>query len=57
MREKIKKCCTTCDWHDDFSGVCVNGNSPHCADFTMPESCCREWELLEDLKHERRDQN
>lgn len=29
---------------EDFQGVCCNGDSPHCADFTAPDQRCREWE-------------
>ena len=38
------KCCATCDWYEDYQGVCFNGDSPNCADFTEPEDCCEEWE-------------
>ena len=38
------KCCATCDWYEDYQGVCFNGDSPHCADFTDPEGVCEEWE-------------
>ena len=40
----MNKCCETCDWYEDYQGVCFNGDSPHCADFTEPEDCCEEWE-------------
>ena len=53
MKEKIEKCCRTCAWHDYFSGVCVNGGSPYCADFTDMDKRCKEWEMSEDIKHER----
>lgn len=38
------KCCATCAWYEDYQGVCCNGDSPHCADFTDPKQRCREWE-------------
>lgn len=38
------KKCKTCKWHDDWSAVCCNGESPHCADFTDPDCCCERWE-------------
>ena len=41
---KNSKSCVTCDWYEEFQGVCFNGDSPHCADFTEPEDCCEEWE-------------
>lgn len=37
--------CATCAWHDSFSWVCFNGDSPYCADFTQNEQKCRFWEL------------
>lgn len=39
--------CATCVWYEDFQGVCFNGDSPNCADFTEPEQRCREWERKE----------
>ena len=38
--------CTTCKWHEDFAGVCCNGNSEHVADYVNCGSVygCREWE-------------
>ena len=43
----MNKCCATCRWYEDYQGVCFNGDSPNCADFTDPESCCEEWEEKE----------
>lgn len=43
----MTKCCATCAWYEDYQGVCFNGNSPNCADFTEPEQRCREWERKE----------
>ena len=43
----MKRCCKTCKWYEDFQGVCFNGDSPHCADFTEPNRRCREWERRE----------
>lgn len=40
----MTKCCATCAWYEDYQGVCFNGDSPNCADFTEPEDCCEEWE-------------
>lgn len=39
--------CATCAWYEAFQGVCFNGDSPHCADFTEPDQRCREWERKE----------
>lgn len=36
--------CGNCKWHEPFSWVCANGESPHCADFTTDEDVCEEWE-------------
>ena len=38
------KCCATCAWYEEFQGVCFNGDSPHCADFTDLDDVCEEWE-------------
>ena len=38
------KTCATCDWYEPYNGVCCNGDSPHCADFTDPEDGCDKWE-------------
>lgn len=43
-RPTMTKCCATCAWYEDYQGVCFNGESPHCADFTDPEGVCEEWE-------------
>ena len=40
----MTKSCATCDWYEDYQGVCFNGDSPHCADFTESEKYCEEWE-------------
>ena len=40
----MKRRCKTCDWYEDYQGVCFNGDSPYCADFTEPDDCCEEWE-------------
>lgn len=39
----MTECCATCVWYEDFQGVCFNGDSPHCADFTSPEDRCWAW--------------
>ena len=40
----MNKCCETCDWYEDYQGVCFNGDSEHCADFTEPADGCKCWE-------------
>ena len=47
-RTDENRCCKTCDWHDDFSWVCFNGDSPYCADFTGNDSYCPAWEKRRD---------
>ena len=44
---RMKKCCGTCKWHDDFSWACFNGDSENCADFTDPEDSCECWEKID----------
>ena len=36
--------CETCEYHDEFTGACCNGDSEHCADFTSNEDSCQDWE-------------
>lgn len=36
--------CKNCKYYESFNGVCCNGDSPYCADFTDPESSCKEFE-------------
>lgn len=36
--------CSSCRWYEDFNGVCFNGDSEFCADFTESEDCCECWE-------------
>ena len=41
------KCCGTCKWHEcemDDSWICVNRDSEYCADWTVYDHCCEEWE-------------
>lgn len=35
--------CLTCDWYEDFVGVCFNGDSEWCADFPDVERGCGQW--------------
>lgn len=41
---ELEKTCCTCRWHESYTGVCFNGRSPNCADFTDPEDSCKGWE-------------
>ncbi len=38
------RCCENCKWHDNFSGVCCNGESEHKVNFTDNDLCCDCWE-------------
>lgn len=40
----MNRICSTCRWYEDFQGVCFNGDSEFCADFTDPEDGCGCWE-------------
>ncbi len=44
MMEPERTCCT-CRWHEGYTWVCFNGNSPSRADFTDPEDTCECWEV------------
>ena len=35
------KTCAACKWYDKFSGVCVNSDSEHCADFQDEDGSCK----------------
>lgn len=47
-----EKSCKNCRKHDNFTCVCFNGDSKHCADFTESEFCCEFWEGKEDGKQD-----
>ena len=36
--------CSSCKWHEDFNGVCFNGDSERRADYTDSDESCGEWE-------------
>lgn len=36
-------CCGNCAYHDNFTGVCFNGDSEHRADFTENDYKCEVW--------------
>jgi len=40
--------CESCKYHDSFSWVCFNGDSPNVADFTDNEDYCNEYVGRED---------
>ena len=44
----MDKRCATCDWYEDYQGVCFNGDSEHRADFTEPEDSCECWEGIDE---------
>lgn len=43
----INKNCNTCIWHDNFTGVCFNGDSEWRADFTDDNYYCKYWKYKE----------
>lgn len=40
--------CDTCRWWEPYNGVCLNGDSPYCADFVTYG--CEEWEAMQDAQ-------
>ena len=47
-RPPMTKTCSTCQWYEDFNGVCCNGDSLNRADFTEPEDGCECWEGIDE---------
>lgn len=48
--------CWTCDWYDEWTEVCCNGNSPNRADCVAAYGTCRCWEeKMEKSKEVRAD--
>lgn len=44
-----RKTCETCKWRsDDFTSVCVNGDSDRRADFVSEDDTCERWEKKND---------
>ena len=41
---QLKRTCSNCDWHEDFTGACCNGDSRYCADFTDDDQTCDVWD-------------
>ena len=39
----MERTCETCRYHDDFTWVCFNGDSPACADYTSNGFKCSCW--------------
>lgn len=40
----MENACCTCRWHEGYTWICFNGESPNCADMTDPENTCECWE-------------
>lgn len=38
------KLCCTCKYYAEFEGVCTNGDSEYCADFTDSGFACEQWQ-------------
>lgn len=47
-RKTADKLCENCKWHEDFLGVCFNGESEHRADFTTSGFSCDQWEAMDE---------
>lgn len=46
LKEK-GRICGSCEWHDEFSWVCCNGDSEYAGEFTNDSFTCDEWEKEE----------
>lgn len=47
-------CCRTCKYRsDEFTSVCVNADSEHCADFVMADDTCPKFERKQDGTEEK----
>ena len=44
MEREEKRYCSTCKWYENYSGVCLNGESENVADFMTLSDTCDEWE-------------
>ena len=42
--ETMEQACCSCKWYAEYEGVCTNGESENCADFTSPDNYCGLWE-------------
>ena len=40
----IEPSCKTCKTWEPFQGVCFNGDSEHCSDFTSRDDSCEHWQ-------------
>lgn len=45
--ETMEQACCSCKWYAEFEGVCTNGESEYCADFTSSDDYCGLWEGIE----------
>ncbi len=44
----MNKTCSTCNYYEQFSGVCYNGESENRADFMDEDDGCPKWKLKEE---------
>ena len=44
--------CKNCKYHDSYTCVCFNPDSPDRADFTDNEHVCNVWELQDEIRDE-----
>ena len=42
---EYERTCCTCRWHEGYTWICFNGESPNCANMTDPEDTCECWEV------------
>ena len=54
--DSITRICATCRYRsDEFTSVCVNPDSPKCADFVIADDACMCFKKKEgDEKHDKR---
>ena len=49
MTKEKDNTCSTCHYRsDDFTSVCTNSDSKHCADFVMANDTCHAWRKKDD---------
>ena len=54
MKEQERRC-GTCEWYDEWIGVCFNGESEHKADFLDKDKSCEKWEEKKNGKEKETD--
>lgn len=44
--------CRNCNYYEDFQGVCFNGDSEFCCDFTNPDHTCPQWTMKKKVRQQ-----